>query len=61
MGDDEAADDDEAEGAAGLGGRAADAEGNGDGAHHGREGGHEDGAKPCAAGVIDGGMEIFPF
>ena len=40
LGNDEAADDDEAKGSSTFCGHAADAEGDGDGAHEGGEGGH---------------------
>lgn len=54
LGDDEAADDNEAQWAAALGGHASDADGDGDSAHDGGEGGHEDGAKTGQARFIDG-------
>lgn len=54
LGNDEAADDDEAKGSSTFCGHAADAEGDGDGAHEGGEGGHEDGTETGKAGVGDG-------
>lgn len=61
LGDEEAADDAEAEGDAGLGHGAADAEGDGDASHEGANGGHEDGTEADEGGFDDGVIGLLPF
>src|SRR5204863_7025890 len=60
LADEQAADDDEAQGAA-AGAVGAEAEGDGQGAHQGGQGGHDDRAEAVHAGVVDGLLGALAF